>query len=47
MALKGNTKTNHKIFVGKPGGRCPLEETRLDLNGDVDGRSRLDSSGCG
>jgi hypothetical protein len=46
MALKRNTKS-YKIFVGNSAGRCRLEEPRLNLNGDVDGRSIIDLSGCG
>jgi hypothetical protein len=46
-ALKRNAKNIYKIIVGKSAGRCPLEKPRLDLNGNMNGRSILDLSGCG
>ena len=45
MGWAYGTQGEDEIFVGKPAGRCPLKDQRLDLNGDVDGRRTMDLCG--
>jgi len=47
MAWANGTQREDKILVRKSAGRGPLKKPPLDLNGDLDGRHRLDLPGCG